>query len=369
MTDSLQCTGCGAVLQADDPAKPGYVPQEALERERALCRRCFRIKHYNEAADVAMDAEEYFRMLGHIAATDSLVLHIVDIFDFEGSLIGGLRRWVGGNPVLLAVNKIDLLPKSVNPNRIVDWVRRQTKEQGLKVLDVALCSAKRNLGFDRLIDMLERYRGGKDVYVVGATNAGKSSLINRLIRDYSELEEELTVSRYPGTTLNMIRIPLDDGRFIIDTPGIVYRYRLTEIVPKPVLGAIVPEKPLKPVVYQLNDRQTLFFGGLARFDFVRGEPQSFTCYVSNALRVHRTKLERADELYAKAKGGLLAPPTAEQSEALPPWTKHTFSIGRGSKKDIAISGLGWITVNGRSGAEVVLHAPRGVRVAVRDALI
>lgn len=369
MTDSMQCTGCGAVIQADDPAKPGYAPPSALERERVLCQRCFRIKHYNDAVEVAVDAEEYFRMLGHIADTDSLVLHIVDIFDFEGSLIGGLRRWVGGNPVLLAVNKIDLLPKSVNPNRIVNWVRRQTKEHGLKVLDVALCSAKRNFGFDRLIELLERYRNGRDVYVVGATNVGKSSLINRLIRDYSELDEELTVSRYPGTTLNMIRIPLDDGRFMIDTPGIVYPYRLTEMAPKSAMGALVPEQPLKPAVYQLNDRQTLFFGGFARFDFVRGERQSFTCYVSNALPVHRTKLERADELYEKAKGELLAPPSAEQLETLPPWTKHTFSIGKGSKKDIAVSGLGWITVNGRSGAEVVLHAPRGVRVAVRDALI
>ena len=67
------------------------------------------------------------------------------------------------------------------------------------------------------------------MYVVGGTNVGKSTLINRLIRDYSDLEQELTTSRYPGTTLDMVNIPLDDGKYIIDTPGIVYPWRFSEL--------------------------------------------------------------------------------------------------------------------------------------------
>ena len=96
----------------------------------------------------------------------------------------------------------------------------------------------------------------------------------------------------------MVNIPLDDGKYIIDTPGIVYPWRFSEIVSRQDFGAIMPEKPLKPAVYQLNSGQTLFFGGMARFDFVEGDRQSFTCFISTALDIHRTKLERADELYA-----------------------------------------------------------------------
>src|SRR5690606_29912719 len=114
-----------------------------------------------------------------------LVVHIVDLFDFEGSLITGLHRFVGNNPVVLVVNKVDLLPKAINPNRIVNWVRKQAKTYGLKPAEVVLCSAKKNIGFDRVVETVAELRGKRDVYVVGATNVGKSTLINRLIRDYS----------------------------------------------------------------------------------------------------------------------------------------------------------------------------------------
>jgi len=363
------CAGCGVKLQTADADKPGYIPAAALERELAICQRCFRIKNYNEASSVTVDQDDFLRLLGGIAATDSLVVHIVDIFDFEGSLISGLQRFVGNNPVLLVVNKIDLLPKGVNMNRLRNWVQKQAKAQGLRIVDVVLCSAKRSTGFDRVVEALGQYRGDRDVYVVGATNVGKSTLINRLIRDFSDMERELTTSRYPGTTLDAVHIPLDDGRDIIDTPGIVYTHRMTEIVPRGVLQALLPEKPIKQLVYQLNDQQTLFIGALARFDFVEGERQSFTLYVSNALPVHRTKLERADELYEEHRGAMLAPPSREQLDEMPEWTRHRLTLKPGSDSDVFISGLGWIHVNGTTGALIDVHTPKGIKVLLREALI
>lgn len=363
------CTGCGARLQTENADKPGYVPAAALDREPVICQRCFRIRHYNEAASVAVDQDDFLRLLAGIAQTDSLVVHIVDLFDFEGSLISGLQRFVGANPVLLVVNKVDLLPKGTNLNRLRNWVQQQAKQQGLRIVDVIMCSAMRGIGFERVVQALEQHRRHRDVYVVGATNVGKSTLINRLIRDYSDLDSELTVSRYPGTTLDAIRIPLDDGKAVIDTPGIVYPNRLTELVPRRVLQALLPEKPIKPLVYQLNERQTLFIGALARFDFVQGERQSFTLYLSNALKVHRTKLERADELYAEHAGEMLAPPSKAELAEMPAWTRHSLQAPKGKKSDVFISGLGWIQVNGISGAKLDVYAPKGVKVLIRDALI
>jgi len=364
-----QCAGCGVRLQTEAKDQPGYVPAAALEKEVIICQRCFRIKNYNEAASVAIDQDDFLRLLGGIAATNSLVVHIVDLFDFEGSVISGLQRFVGKNPVLLVVNKIDLLPKGVNLNRLRNWIQKQAKVEGLRTLDIVLCSAKRNIGFDRVIEAMGSYRGDRDVYVVGATNVGKSTLINRLIRDYSDMDRELTTSRYPGTTLDAVHIPLDDGHAIIDTPGIVYTHRMTEVVPRGVLQALLPEKEIKPLVYQLNSKQTLFIGSLARFDFVEGERQSFTLYISPGMPIHRTKLERADELYAEHKGELLAPPNKEQLEEIPEWTRHRLTVRRGTEVDVFISGLGWIHVNSQFGALLDIHAPKGIRVLLRDALI
>jgi ribosome biogenesis GTPase YqeH len=367
--ETQRCAGCGIPLQALNRDKPGYVPDSALERDPAVCQRCFRIKNYNEVSSVTVDQSEFLKLLGGIAGTKSLVVHIVDLFDFEGSMISGLQRFVGNNEVLLVVNKIDLLPRVTNWNRLRNWVQRQAKENGLKTADIVLTSAKRGSGFDRVVEAVAQLRGDRDVYVVGATNVGKSTLINRLISDYSDLRRELTVSRYPGTTLDYVRIPMDDGRYIIDTPGIVYESRLTELIPKDALEAVLPDKPLKPLTFQLDQQQTLFFGSMARFDFVEGAHQSFTTYLSSGVPVHRTKMERADELYAAHKGRMLAPPDEKGLENLPPWTRHRLRIPRGTQQDVFISGLGWIKANGTEGALLDLYAPRGIKVLLRESMI
>lgn len=364
-----KCAGCGVALQVQDASRPGFVPEAAREREPIICQRCFRIKHYNDASSVAIDQDDFLRLLGGIGSTNSLVVHIVDLFDFEGSMISGLQRFVGNNPVLLVVNKIDLLPKVTNWNRLRNWVQKQAKAGGLRIVDVVLCSARRNIGFDRVVEAIGQLRGDRDVYVVGATNVGKSTLVNRLIADYSDLRRELTVSRYPGTTLDAISIPLDDGRSIIDMPGIVYKSRLSEIVPRETLHALLPDKPLKPLTYQFYEKQTLFFGGLARFDFTAGERQSFTAYLSSGIPVHRTKQERADELYDNHRGEMLSPPSREELADMPPLVRHNLRIPPGGPKDIFISGLGWIKANGTTGAVVDVYAPKGVKVLLRDCIL
>ncbi|MDU4696654.1 MAG: ribosome biogenesis GTPase YqeH [Paenibacillus sp.] len=366
---ALRCSGCGVALQTQDSSKPGFIPEQALTKEPVICQRCFRIKNYNESSSVTVEQDEFLRLLSQIGGKEALVIHIVDLFDFQGSVISGLQRFVGNNPVLLAVNKTDLLPKVTNWNKVRNWVQKEAKDMGLKIEDVVLCSAKQNSGFDRLLEAVAARRGDRDVYVVGATNVGKSTLINRLIRDYSDLEQELTVSRYPGTTLDMVHIPLDDGRAIIDTPGIMYPSRYSELVAPADLGVIMPDKALKPAVYQLNEGQTLFFGGFGRFDFIQGERQSFTCFVSGRVPIHRTKLERADELFATHAGEMLAPPSKEHLEALPEWTRHEFRIPKGSRSDLFISGLGWVKINNDFGAVVAAHVPKGVKVLVRPSLI
>lgn len=367
--ESVRCEGCGSLLQMDDPGAIGYIPETAIGKIPLICQRCFRIKNYNEISSVTLNQDDFLRMLGSIGSKKALVVHIVDVFDFEGSLIPGLQRFIGNNPVLLVVNKIDLLPKVSNWNRIRNWVQKQVKDNGLRIADAVLVSARKNHGFERLIELVGRMREGRDVYVVGATNVGKSTFINRLIRDYSDLEAELTVSQYPGTTLDLVEIPLEDGRSIVDTPGIVYRHRLTELLPRQYIKSVLPDKPLKPMVYQLNEGQTLFFGAMARFDFVKGARQSFTCYVSGTVHIHRTKLERADELYAEHKGELLTPPVLEDVETLPPLIKHPIRVKPGADTEILISGLGWITVNNREGADLLLHAPKGVKIAIRSPLL
>jgi ribosome biogenesis GTPase YqeH len=362
----LYCAGCGVAIQTEDPNQVGYAPQKALERETIICQRCHRIKHYNEASTVTLGDDEFVRILNSIGDRKSLVVQVVDIFDFNGSWLRGLPRFVGGNPILLVGNKVDLLPKNVNRNRLINWMRKSAADLGLKPVDVVLVSARKGEGMDRLVAAMNEHRKGRDIYIVGVTNVGKSSLINRLLKQFGDSEMDITTSQFPGTTLNMIEIPLDETSSLYDTPGIINRDQLVHKVSPNELKLILPDKPIKPKVYQLNAEQTLFIGGLARVDFVKGERQPFVFYLSNHLNLHRTKLSNADELYAKHKGELLSPPGKEEAESIV-WDKFTFKVPAG-KFDVVISGLGWIALHGK-GANVDVHVPKGVAASLRPSLI
>lgn len=111
--ENIICIGCGISVQTEDPAGLGYAPASALEKEEIVCQRCFRLKNYNEVQDVSLTDDDFLKILNTLGQTDSLIVKIVDIFDFNGSWLPGLHRFVGKNPVLLIGNKVDLLPKSV----------------------------------------------------------------------------------------------------------------------------------------------------------------------------------------------------------------------------------------------------------------
>src|SRR5699024_850991 len=98
-----------------------------------------------------------------------------------------------------------------------------------------------------------------------------STFINRLINQSIGLKEVITTSYFPGTTLGFIEIPLDDQTSMIDTPGIVNEQQMAHYVSNKDLKIITPAKEVKPRVYQLTQGQTLFFGGLARLDFLKGD--------------------------------------------------------------------------------------------------
>lgn len=367
--EELYCIGCGALIQSKEKEEVGYTPQTALEKGleigQVYCQRCFRLRHYNEITDVNISDDEFRTLLHSVGESDALVVNVIDIFDFNGSVIPGLPRFVSGNDLLLVGNKKDILPKSVKDGKVTQWLTERAHEVGLRPVDVLLTSAQNKYAIKDLMAKIEQYRKGRDVYVVGVTNVGKSTLINAIIQEITGDKHLITTSRFPGTTLDKIEIPLDDGSYIYDTPGIIHRHQMAHYLSAKHLKFASPRKEIKPKTYQLHPEQTLFLAGLGRFDFISGEKQGFTAFFDNELPLHRTKLAGASTFYEKHVGGLLLPPTSIELENFPELVRHEFTITE--KTDVVFSGLGWIRVS--ESAKIAAWAPRGVDVVIRKAII
>ncbi|KAG8278392.1 nitric oxide associated protein 1 [Homalodisca vitripennis] len=116
-------------------------------------------------------------------------------------------------PLIVVGNKIDLLQDFK-----IKWLEKAKEAlvkqlpQRANILHTALVSAKTGYGIEQLITALYKlweYRG--DVYLVGCTNVGKSTLFNALLQsDYCktkavDLIQRATTAPWPGTTLNLLK--------------------------------------------------------------------------------------------------------------------------------------------------------------------
>ena len=290
--EEKRCSGCGVLLQDQNLLQEGYTT--SLEND--VCQRCFRMKNYGEYQVVTKSNDEYLKILKSVGETKDLVLYITDLLNLEEN-IEEIRNIIP-NKMILVLNKKDVLPKSVKEEKLINYL----KEKNIEFEEVIVVSVNKNINMDYLLKRIKYYQTSKNVYVVGHTNAGKNSLINKLISNYSDNTQELTMSPLPSTTLNLVKIDINDYLTLIDTPGLVDNGSILNRVDASMVKKISPKKEIKPRTYQLRKNQSIIIEDLIRIDYVEGEKNSFTLFVSNDLKVKRLlNLFNNDELKDKNK--------------------------------------------------------------------
>ena len=290
--EEKRCSVCGVLLQDQNLLQEGYTT--SLEND--VCQRCFRMKNYGEYQVVTKSNDEYLKILKSVGETKDLVLYITDLLNLEEN-IEEIRNIIP-NKMILVLNKKDVLPKSVKEEKLINYL----KEKNIEFEEVIVVSVNKNINIDYLLKRIKYYQTSKNVYVVGHTNAGKSSLINKLISNYSDNTQELTMSPLPSTTLNLVKIDINDHLTLIDTPGLVDNGSILNRVDASMVKKISPKKEIKPRTYQLRKNQSIIIEDLVRIDYVEGEKNSFTLFVSNDLKVKRLlNLFNNDELKDKNK--------------------------------------------------------------------
>lgn len=323
-----KCLGCGSVLQNADITKDGYTPN--LDNE--FCKRCFDITHYNKYVTIDKDNDIYLKKIDLINKTGDLVILTLDffnMFDFNSLNLS--------NPVIIVITKSDLIPRSVNYERLLSSINGK-----LNIKSKLIVSSEKNYNLDLLMKLVNKYKVSKNVYVVGLTNAGKSSLIKKVLKNYSSNRSNITVSNLPSTTLDFIVEKASDDLFLIDTPGLLDDGNIINFLNIDLIKKIVPKKEVNPIIYQVKRPQSFIVEDFLRLDIF--DINNIIFYISNSLIVRRVYKESDNLLNLK---------------------KYHLSIL--SNQDLVIKGLGFIKFKKKCSFD--LYLLDGVKFYIRNSIV
>lgn len=321
-----KCTGCGAILQTTDELKEGY----CRSLNKMLCERCFRIKHYGDYKVVLKDNNDFINILQAIDKTDSLVVVVVDLFAIPKD-IEILNKYMH-NKKLLVLTKRDLFAKDIDDAKFFNYFTGT-------YLDKIIVSSMNNYNFDYLYEQINHYNNNGSVYVVGFTNAGKSTLINKLIYNYSDLKTEITTSVLPSTTLATIEVKINDQLTLLDTPGLIDSGNIVNYISDKRLKRIIPGSLIKPITYQIRTLQCIKVEDLL---IVESSSNNLTFFISSKLNIER--------FYNRPMTNLIP-----------------HSIDANGGEDIVISGLGFIKVTKKE--TIKLYTLDKIDIYLRKSLI
>lgn len=321
-----KCIGCGVVLQTSNINKEGYVD----DIDKDVCERCFKLKNYGEYKEVSLTNETYKQILSEIPS-DSLVVYLTSLLNINLEYIKNFKN------VIIVLTKKDLLPKSVKDYKLVNYISNITSNY----LDIEIISSIKNYNLDNLLSKIKKYSNNKEVYFVGLTNSGKSTLINKLIKNYGDNDCQITTSMYPSTTLNKIEINIGNLK-IIDTSGLLSTGSILGSLSLKEIKKITPKKEIKPRSYQLKGKGSLVIENYIRIDYFCDN--NIVVYLANNLNI--TKM-------------------TEGNPKLKCANKKSFNLTKG--KDIVIEDLCFIKFTKE--CKIDVYTPYQVNIYERDNLI
>ena len=251
----IKCKGCGIILQSEDKNALGYTPDIKNE----LCQRCFKLKNYNTLINNGINIDND-KLIKKINSLNVYVLFLVDFLNIDSEAMD-LYKKIKANKTLV-ITKEDIIPKNIIKDRLIKNIKDiyEIRE------DIILTSTKftKNISNIESICLKE-----KKVLLAGYTNAGKSSLINKMIGS------DITVSNRENTTQDFIKLNVD-GVIIYDAPGFMSNTKRD----------VVSKNIIKPKTYHLPSKHYLEFNNIK---LNVSEDSNITLYLPDEVIINRRR--------------------------------------------------------------------------------
>ena len=298
---SKVCFGCGVKLQSVDKDKLGYIPEKKIDSAE-YCMRCFRMIHYGENVEVTTPKEAK-EIIKKINKDVRFVIFLVDFLNINKEVID-IFKSIKKEKVLV-VNKCELLPKHMKKDRLIKYLNEYYGVNS----QIVLKGGNKGHGARSIQNLLE-HQNIKEAYILGMSNSGKSTLINDLLDMNDSRMNKITVNDKHNTTLDFLRVFVNDNITLIDSPGFIFESSLNH----DVTGKLV-------TAYNFNMKECETISLIDNKYYLKFDADTSMVFYTNSTA------DKVCKKYFKAAPGL----------------KYTIEI-KEENTDIVIKGIGFITV-------------------------
>ncbi|MBR1581619.1 MAG: hypothetical protein IJ656_01165 [Bacilli bacterium] len=359
-----RCYRCGAILQTEDPLSEGYISPEIMNkypRGLLLCNNCYKNEGFNEHPYLPSFDEDYKKILDKAVTNNDLIVYVIDLFSFEGSFISKLIEVIKDLDVIVVANKRDLLPKKADENELINYVHERLSLTGLSVKDIVLVSSNTDYNLDLMYEKIIKQAKNRNVYFLGASISGKSTLITELMKRIKNVSDmPISLEQFKGTSLQGYKIPISNKNFIFELPGTDIHNSLYSKVEPSVQRVITPKKAVVPQDGVLLKGGSIAIGGLAVIELFKGKTTLIKTYFAKGVELKFRQYSGLNHLkHILQKRNIV--PCSNNFYNMNDFDAYDFIIDESGYRDIGISGLGWISFKG-SNQTFRIYVPKGVYV-------
>ena len=362
----LRCYHCGAILQCENENEKGYIIPESLHRATPIqiiyCDKCFEtMKAFNNSELEQKVDKEILKILDDAFATDAYIIWVVDLFSFNGVLNTEIAKKVKKLNLTVVGTKRDLFPSNVKDETLVNYLEERFNEYGIKPNSIHLFGSSDKMDSKAIIAAMNAARKGHDVYMIGNLTSGKTSIINKAMKGFeNKTNRQIKTIAYPGTSVNVLEIPLSRSSFFYELPGISQTTSVTGRLEKDVVRLVTPRKAIKVTSKLLSSGDALTVGSLAAFEVIKGKTTNYRFYSAESVETKKMLSKKLDDFIDENNSKRSVRPVSERLVSFLDYDMFEYAMENDKKwHDIAIEGLGWLSFQA-IGQIIRIRLPKGV---------
>lgn len=326
MNHKINCLGCGIVKQSIDNSQPGYV----LDKHHDYCQSCFKLMNYGIDTNFILPTK-----LPEIKE-NSVIFIVCSILYLDLLFKHTINN--EKNKVVFIINKIDLLPRDTNLDYLLDSITHFAKASKVNYYDIILMSANNSYDISNLSSYINHF-SEENIYFIGLQNSGKSTLIKALTLD----DEILNISK-AGLTVETIEKKYNNKK-LYDTPGLMQKGYITQFYSYNIYKKILPDREIKPKVYNLKSMETIIIDGLAAVSVIeKDSPVVF--YGNNFIKINKGS-------YPRSVNNMIDKKT--YTYTFDKYETKEFNLEKDIKYRITLADFGFVVIEGVNKILVTTH--------------